>query len=229
MSILSTPTMVIGDVIAGEGAKVRGQLETLISSVTKSTFDIGALLSRVKNGKFYVSWGFNTFREYVDTIELKPRKAQYLVRIYDVMDQVGVERKVYEPLGLAKLREITSLDPDGKWTNPENGEETPLRDFIVGFVERAGTLSLEDIRQHVRTLKGLVGENDLVWENYCIKRSVHEEIVNKAKELARRNLGTKGRDEEGEAIEYSDGACLEAWCVEYLNDPNNNILAEETE
>lgn len=228
MSILHAPLAVIGDIVAGEGSKVRNQLETLISAVNKSTFDIAELLARVKGNKFYVAWGFNTFREYVETVDLKPRKAQYLVRIHDVMAQVGVERKDYEPLGLAKLREITSLDPDGTWVNPENAQETPLKDFIIGFVEKAGEMNLEDVRQHVRTLKGLVGENDLVWENYCIKRSVREEIIYKAKELARRNLGSKGRDEDGEAIEYSDGACLEAWTVNYLNDPNNNVLAEET-
>ncbi len=226
MSILATPAMAVGTTIAGQSAKVRKQLEGLIKTVNKNTFDIGELLSSVKHGGHYTP-EFNTFQEYVATLDIKPRKAQYLMRIVDVMAAVGVERQKYEPLGTAKLREITSLDSAGTWTNPDTKEQMPLKDFIVSFIDTGGAMELGEVKEHVRTLKGLVGDNDLVWINCCMKRAVKESTVIPAFELARRNLGSKGKDDEGVAVEYSDGACLEVVAAEYLNDPANNVLAEE--
>lgn len=227
MTNLTEPTAaIVGEQVAGESAKVRKSLEKLIQSVNKSTFDIGELLHKIKKNGFYNSWGFNTFQEYVDTLDIKPRKAQYLVRIVDTMEAVGVQRETYEPLGVAKLREISSLDPTATYTNPQTNEETPMKDFIVGFVEKGNDMPLEDLKQHVRTLKGFVGENDIVWLNLCLKRSALDETVRPALELAKNNIGSVGKDSEGMSIDASDGRALEAIAVEYLNDPANNVLPE---
>jgi hypothetical protein len=223
-----TPAVVVGEAIAGESAKVRKSLEKLIQSVNKSTFDIGELLFTIKRHGFHNTWGFTTFQEYVDTLDIKARKAQYLVRIVDVMDQVKVKREDYEPLGVAKLREITSLDPTATYTNPQTKEETPMSNFIIGFVEKGGQMPLEEVKQHVRTLKGLTGENELVWLNFCLKKAAVDETVRPALELAKANIGTVGKDAEGNAIDASDGRALEAIAVEFLNDPANNVLPEET-
>lgn len=222
---MTQEVVIVGEAVAGESAKVRKQLEKLISAVNKSTFDIAELLSKIKHGGFYKPVA-NTFYEYVSTLDLKPRKAQYLMRIVDVMAQVGIAREKYEPVGTAKLREITSLDPEGTWKNPDTGEDVPLKDFIVGFIDKAPNLTLDEVKQHVRTLKGFVGDDDLVWVNVCLKRSARENTVSPAFELARKHLGSKGKDEEGNATEYSDGTVLEMICAEYINDPANNVLAE---
>lgn len=206
---------------------VRSKLENLIGSVNRSTFDIAELLSEVKKKGYFQAWGFNTFQEYVDGLDIKARKAQYLVRIVDVMDQVAVKRAEYEPLGINKLREITSLDPTATYKNPETGVETPMQNFIVGFVEKGKELELEEIKQHVRTLKGLVGENELVWLNLSLKRAALEQTVRPALELAKANIGTVGRDDEGNAKDASDGTAIEMIAVEYLNNPANQPFPEE--
>ena len=59
---------------------------------------------------------------------------------------------------MAKLREITSLDVNAIWVNPETSEEVPVKSFIKGFIEKGKDMSLEEIKEHVRTLKGLTGE-----------------------------------------------------------------------
>lgn len=218
--------VIVGEAVAGESQKTRKALETLIKNLNKSTFDVGELLLKVKSSGYYTGWGFNTFQEYVNTLDIKARKAQYLVRIVDVMAQVGVEREKYEGLGIAKLREITSLEPNDTYINPQTNEQTPMKDFILGFVEKGDDIPLEEIKQHVRTLKGFVGENDITWLNICLKRSVLDETVRPALELAKVNIGTVGKDEEGMAKDASDGAALEAISVEYLNDPKNNVLPE---
>lgn len=224
---MNTPTVIVGEAVAGESTKVRKQLESLIKSLNKSTLDVGELLCKVKKNGFYQPWGFTTFQEYVDTLDIKARKAQYLVRIVDVMQQVGIERVKYEPIGIAKLREITSLDPTASWTNPANGEEIPMKDFITEFIGKADNLSLDEIKKNVRTLKGFVGENDLVWLNFCVKRSVSDNTIRPALGLAKNFIGSVGKDDEGMSKDASDGAALEVIAVEYLNDPANNVLPEE--
>lgn len=217
--------VIVGEVEAGQAAKVRQQLESLITSVNRSTFDIGELLHVVKRNSFYAGWGFNTFQEYVDSLDIKARKAQYLVRIVDVMDKVDVKRDEYEPLGIAKLREITSLEPGTVYKNPETGVETPVTNFIVGFIEKGKELTLEEVKQHVRTIKGLTGENELVWLNFSVKKSAVEETIKPALQLAKANIGTVAKDSDGMGVDASDGAALEAIAVEYLNDPANSFLA----
>lgn len=221
-------TVLVGEMVAGESAKARAQLESLINNVNKSTLDIAELLAKVKTNAFYQP-EFNTFQEYVDTLNIKARKAQYLTKIVEVMAEVGLTRTQYEPLGIARLREISSLDPKATWTNPETKEETPMSHFITSFVEKGDEIEIDQLKQHVRTLKGFCGENDLVWRNFCITRLVAESTIDPALELARNNIGSVGKDDEGVSKDASDGACLEVWAVSYLNDASNNVLSESAE
>jgi hypothetical protein len=46
-------------------------------------------------------------------------------------------------------------------------------------------------------------------------------VIKPAFELIRMRLGSQGRDADGNAEEYKDGAVLECICAEVLADPNN--------
>src|ERR1700748_1545354 len=94
---------IVGAAIAGEAAKTRTQLESLISQANKSAFDIAVLAHSVKKNGYYTP--YTTFQEYSATLDIKPRKLQYLARMASVMETVGIDRTVYEPVGLSKLRE----------------------------------------------------------------------------------------------------------------------------
>jgi hypothetical protein len=216
--------VIVGEAVAGEAAAARGQLEYLIESVNRSNFDIAELACKVKRSGDYGR--HSTFQEYYATLNIKARKIQYLTRMAEVMDLVGIERKQYEPLGIGKLREITSLDPNGKWVNPETGVETSMREFIVGFVEKGDEIELDDLKIHVRTLKGFIGEKDLVWRNLCFTRLVAEMTWDPAIQLAKNHLGSVGKDDEGISKDASDAAAAEVLAIEYMNDSANNVLPE---
>lgn len=225
--MLGTPeAAIIGEAVAGESTAIRSQLESLINNHERSLFDIGELLYKVRRSGFYTHWGFDTFKDYCASLQFKERRAQYLTRIVGVMSDLGINRDEYESLGVAKLREITSLDVNGTWTNPQTGETTPLKDWIAGLVDRGEDMTMDEIKQHVRTLKGFVGDNDLVYETYCYTRLTKEQTIDPAKELARRNIGSVGKDDEGTSKDASAGRCAEVWAVEYLNNPANNVLEE---
>lgn len=220
-----TNTVLVGEAVAGEAAQTRQQLEDLINSANKSSFDIGDLLKVIKRRNFLPD-GCATLQEYVKTLDIKARKAQYLRRISEVFEVVGVDRSNYEPLGLAKCREITSLNPDATWTNPQTNETTPMKEFIVGLAERAPEMSVEQIKEHVRTLKGLVGDNDIVWLNLPFLRSIVENVINPTMELTRQNIGSGPKDDEGVSKDATPSQCIEVWAVEYRNDPAHSYMRE---
>lgn len=225
MSKPFVPMVIVAPAIAGEATYTKSTLENLINSLSKNTFDVAELLYKVRVKGFYAEWGFTTFKEYTNTLKIKPRKAQYLTRIVGVMEELGIERTKYEPLGIARLRVITSLDPKDKWTDPETKEVTAHGDFIKLFVEQGDALELEDVDKHVRTLKGFVGDNDLTWLNIQLKRSVLEKVVRPALELAKAHIGSVSKDDEGVSQDASDGAALEVLGIEFMNDPKNELGA----
>jgi hypothetical protein len=225
MNNIPDTVVLVGEAIAGESVKARKELETLIRTLNASTFDVADLLHKVRKNGWYRP-DFDTFGEYVKSLDIKQRKAEYLEKIVDVMEEVGYERNTYEPLGVAKLREITSLDPNVDWTNPSTGEVTPMRDFITEFVDKGLGMSLADIKQHVRTLKGLVGVNDIINRTFGWTRQAVDETIDPAIRLAKNAIGSTGRDAEGNAIEPSDSKAIELILADFLANPANNVTLE---
>lgn len=221
--------VIVGEAVAGEASKVKKQLENLIKSLNRSTFDVADLLWAVKKNHFYAQYGFDTMKEYVNHLDLKQRKAQYLTRISEVMEIVDIPRETYEPVGISKLREITSLDTETDYTNPKTGEVAAMKDIIRGLVIDAPQKDLTEIKEYVKVLKGLTGENELVFLNFCVKKTVRDDVINVALDLAKANIGSTGKDEDGNATDASDGRALELLCADYLSDPNNAPLEDVIE
>jgi len=210
------PLAIYDEAEAGHASKVRQQLEVLMRMVEKSSFDIGELLYEVRSKKYYNDWGFGSFKDYVEKgLGYKQSKAYYLTRIIEVMQYLGIPRPEYEPLGVLKLREIASLNMN------ETHDGKPVADIIRELVKEGKALTQAEIKQKVKEVKGLVGENEIVWVHFGITESSKQNIVGPAIDLAKANIGTIGMDDEGKAIDASDGRALEVICVEYLNDPQN--------
>jgi hypothetical protein len=176
----------------------------------------------------YSEWGFDSLGEYA-SIELgiKHRRAQYLARIARVCRDVGVVRADYEKVDVTKLREITTLNPKEKFFNQEEKKLEPMVDHIVRLIAEAPEMTTEEVDQEVARLKGMTGENAMVLRNYKVTLSAWENTISRCYESVRRRLGSKGRDGTGAAIEYPDGAVIEALCAEYNADPRN--FMEETD
>jgi hypothetical protein len=216
-----TNTVLVGEAVAGQAAQTRKRLEDLVTSTNRAAFDIGELAYQVKRGGDYA--GHTTFADYAKTLDIKPQRLRYLSRIAEVFETVGIPRTRYESLGLAKCRAITSLNPSETWLNPQTGTQTPVSAFITEFVEHGSEMTLEKVQEHVRTLKGLTGENDIVWVNMPFIRSVVENILNPTAELTRRNIGSVAKDDEGISQDASMSRCVEVWAVDYKDNPANSM------
>lgn len=227
--IITTPPAIYGEAVAGESAKLRKELESLIGNINKSQFDVAELLYKTKLNKPYVEWGFSTFPEYVKTLPIKESKARYLTTIAETFAAVGIPRATYEPLGITRCRFISSLDPAKVWKNPDTGAETPITEFIKGFVEKGEEINMDLLKQHIRTLKGISGDSDLSFRNLKFQRLVAENTWDKAIELAKHNAGSVGKDSEGMSKDISDEYAAEILAIAYLNDPTNNGSLVDTE
>jgi hypothetical protein len=211
---------------AGERAAVQKAIKRLIKQVETNNFDLAELLFRAKSKHLYTEPSFSYF---VSTLNIKPRRAQYLERIAEVMALSNISREEYEPIGIAKLRVITRLNPLTKegvvniYTNPVTNEAFPMADYVVGLVEQAKAgATVEVLEKGVHVLLGEVGENDMVWRNFRLPRSVDENTIAPALEKAAINIGTVRTDAEGMAEEVADWRKLEVVCVEYLLDEHTN-------
>lgn len=219
MENLVPEVQIVGEVEAGKPAKVRKQINALIKGMNSNTFDLAELLHEVKSKKYFEPWGYDTFSAYAKELDLKPAKSYYLVRMVEVMNAASIPRATYEPVGIAKLRFITALEPSA--TAEVDGQPKPMVEAIKGIVDKAKDLTLDEIKTAVSALQGLTGDDAIVWVNFAMKHSARE-IWRKAVELARKNIGSVGKDAEGMAKDASEGACAEVLAIDYINDPNNN-------
>ena len=216
-------SVIVGQAVAGEAAQVRKQLEQLINKVNSSAYDMAELLYKIKSNGYYE--GFTTFVEFTKSLKLKPSKARYYTRIAEVMVTMGIPREKYEPLGIAKLRAITSLDMDADFVNPEDGSITPNKVFIQGLVDKGQGMTLETVHQHVNTIKGLVGKEAMGWLHLHMKIQAIEQVARPALDLAKAQIGSVSKDSEGISQDASDGSAAESVFAAFLADPANEVLA----
>lgn len=202
---------------AGRAFEVKKELESLMGKVELDTLSIGELLYEVKSNNYFINFGLESFKEYTNTLPFKYSKTRYLVKIIEVMKFLNIPKKDYEKAGIAKLREITSLDPNSYYINPETSEEKPMSEYIIGLIEVAPEKELNEIKEAVRKLKGIKSEDEFVWLNISVKKDVRDLTIIPALEKARMEIGSTGQDLAGNYIDASDGACLELLAVEFLN------------
>jgi hypothetical protein len=224
--LLDSPPAIVGEAVAGQSAKrrleVRDELKKLNNILLDSTFDVADLLAEIKENRFYEP-DYETFPDFVEQVmDMKASKGRYLVNISQGTKALNIPRSKYATIKITKLREIFSLKTDGTYVDPVTSKSQPMAEFITALVDQANDLSLKEIAGEVKKLKGLVGDDELVWVNTCVKRTVRDNVIIPARELARQRLGSQGKDSTGDPIEYSDGACEEMICAEFLADPFNS-------
>lgn len=202
--------VIVGEAVAGQAKKTLKQINELIKGVNTSTFDLAEKLYAVKKNAWYAS-DYDSFGDYAKGLDLKVSKSYYLVKIVEAMTYAGVPRAEYELLGIAKLRTISRI----------NLAEPGAVEKIKALVSGAATKDLEEVAQDVAAAQGLTGEDAMVWLNITLKKAARDEVVKPALEMAKKQIGSVGVDEDGNAKDASDGAALESICGDFLADPNN--------
>ena len=217
-----------GEAIAGRSASVRKQLLHMASNMAFSTFDMVELLAEAQEQNYASQWGFSSLPDYGSKeLGLKTRKTQYLARIGSVTKAVGLSRSQYEQSGVSKLREITTLDHESSYWNPDTHANEDMADHVVRLILDSDKMTVEQIKEEVLRLKGMTGPNRMVVRSCSVTQSAWTNVIQPAYELARRILGSQSRDESGNALDYKDGVCLEVIAAAFLADPNNGPEPED--
>ena len=219
-NLTNEPAAVVDEAEAGRAAKVRKEINKLISETNEATFTLMDLLHESKSKGYFRKWGFSTFSEYAKSLKLKYSKSYYLVAIKNAMNAAGIARSDYEPVGMTKLRIIAQLKPEDTY------KEIPGNLAIYELTMKAGQLSAEDIQLEVDTLMGRVADDSMVWLNLRLKKAARDNVIRPALELAKKHIGSVAVDEDGQHKDASDGAALEVICGNFLADPN--FAFEET-
>ncbi len=215
-------TVIIGEAIAGHSASLRKRMGVLAKDLSRNTFDIAELSFEMQEHGYFHEWGYTSLAEYSEQeLGIKSRKIQYLARIVKVCRECGVPRKDYEPVGVTKLREITTLNPGSTFYNPDTKQHEPMYEHIVRVIAEAPENNTVEVEQEVARLKGMTGENAMVTRAYKVTQSCWENTIARCFEAVRKRLGSAGRDGEGMAKEFSDGVVIECLCAEYNADPRN--------
>ena len=222
--------VIVGEQVAGRAAEVRLELKRASSDANRSEFDLADLLFEAQEHGYPQRWGYASVLDYAyKELGMKKRRAQYLTRITKVCRAVGLTRRQYEPAGRSKLREIVRLDPEGTFFNRETRANEPLEDHIVRLVLDSDTLTYDKVKAEVARLLGQTGKDARVVRSYSTDLSSWDNVISLAIEKARRYLGSQGRDDEGNAKEYSEGVCYEMICAAFNADPNYEPQVQEDE
>ena len=221
-------TVIVGEQIAGRATSVRRSLISMVSSLQVNTLDLAELLYEARENGYTSTWGFSSLAEYAEKeLGLKQRKAEYLTHIIKVCRAVGLKREQFQSAGISKLREITRLDPEGSYWNPDTHTNECLDEHIVSLILDHDKMNVQQVKDEVARLLGQTGKDRRVIRSYSTDITTWQEVISKALETARRILGSKGRDDEGNAKDYSEGECYEVICASFLADPNNAPDPEE--
>jgi hypothetical protein len=215
-----TEQVIVGEVEAGRGARVKNEVRKLIKGVSSSSFDLADLLYEVKSNNYHVGYGHTSFSQYLKSlaeIGMKYSKGYYLYRITENGASAGLTRAEYEPVGLTKLRLISRLKPAGEF----NG--TPMSLIIRELTLKAVNMTPEEVQFEVDTIMGQTEDDSLVWINFKVKKSAREDVIKPALALIKKNCPESQLvDDDGNVTEMSDGAALEMMAANTLADPNFN-------
>lgn len=106
------PTVETGNGVALiEHAEIRQQVRDLRRAAEESYWDLSVGLHEVYTNSYYIAWGFQSWKEYVEAdLDFQPRKAQYLVSIQEWFGRMkpGVQDWIRE-MGWTKAKELVGV------------------------------------------------------------------------------------------------------------------------
>lgn len=195
-------------------AKLLDDVDLVKTSLAENRWVLAELMQEIMDNHYHVERGFTDFDTYVDqsNFDVGSREIRYYLRINRVSKQLGITRDELKAVNVSKLKEIFSLDP------------VKQGDDIVRLVSDAVTMSLEEVRQSVRQLKGSDPETDMAWLNVHVLRRAKEETILPALQKVKLEYGPTMSDVPGQSAEISDGRALEMLCADKLAAPDEELM-----
>ncbi len=172
-------------------------LQELREESSFNLFQIGGIFSVVHSNGWYTDAGYDKIDDYAREWGIEPRKAYYLMKIYNNLVEAEVEWAVVGVLGWSKLKELSAV------ITVENAKE---------WVERASKMTVLQIVDYIKQMakdnKDAPGEEAVTSSVSTMTFKVHEdqkEVIQAAIDKALEEAQT----------EYP-AVALETVCISYL-------------
>jgi len=216
MKELIDPPAIHGEAVPGAESKLRSQIEAIVEGLNSNTFDLADYLLKADVTNCFSKWGFNSAGEFFESIKLKKAKGHYLLKIAKTMSICNIERSIYEPIGVAKLRVITKIDPLADYSGAAGA------DIIKALIEElSGTpeeTSIEALKESIDKLLGKTGDDTECWLNVSMTRAARDKVVKPALKSVKMSVGSVSTDADGNKVDCSDGRALELMAANWLSE-----------
>ena len=122
------------------------------TNLQQSVISVAVCLSRIREKKHYLAYGFNNFADFYKSLGYHPRKAQRLANIGEMVDGKTTHVSLLEGIDQLKLVELTRLSkemqdvlfaggeiiaPNGQPLNLKSIRKMPREEFIQALSEKS--------------------------------------------------------------------------------------------
>jgi hypothetical protein len=187
--------------------------KALIAQSEETYFTLGGVLSHIYHEGIYKRAGFTGkrgFEEYVEAeLNVKYRKAMYLINLYTKFRELGVDEKRLTEIGWSKAKELTNYATTANFDDLiEVAKESKNREELVSYLKNSFTGGSQGTGEdQVRKTR----VNFVLFADQA-------ETVNRALDVAKEKTGT---DNLSQALEYI--------CAEWLSLSENVEVPLEAE
>lgn len=186
------------DLLAMTDGEALPRLAASHDSVDYNYLEMGGILSRIQEEKWWAQWGFPSFNEFVtQTLAFKPRKALYLLTIYNDLVDCAVPWATIKDVSWSKLKEISSV------LTKENAEE---------WAKKASELTILQLQEVVAKYK----EGNLEKSGVEAEVSVTVSLAFKVHPDQKETILQAVDKAKQEASTDVPAVALEAICMHYL-------------
>ncbi len=119
--------------------EVRGALKEAHAAIEQNYMSLCELLYEAYHRDYFTEWGFDEFADYCETeLDIKYRKAMYLVDIWDKVKTLKLSKAKVAKLGWTKMKDIASV------INEDNAKE---------WLEKAEKMTSREVTEAVKVTR----------------------------------------------------------------------------
>lgn len=196
----------LGSITTPGDRDLRSENVNLMHDIGRNWYRLSRNLTETYDSEVYRVWGYNSFREYVDTelTDIEYRIAVYRVQTGRAINRLGLGEEVVAELGWSKFKELIGVIDDSM----------TQKDVIEMIDECKGKTYLK-VKEYVQELKSKRLGGELV-KRMVLKFDVAEEVgiaINAVLEEIKKLLGETA----------STGTCLEYGLTEWAYNHNPEL------
>lgn len=151
--------------------KVRNSIQTLKQTIDASYLALGGLLYRVKHGRYFNTWGYDSFSDYTEEeLGFRDRKARYLINIW---------KKFRVELNVSR-EDLQGVE----WTKAAALKKVANKENVDDLIDEAKDKSVREVKEFVDDVQAEQQAEDLEEEE---EEEVKEETGNEEVEKMHRD------------------------------------------